>query len=401
MAGRGTDIILGGNPIYQMKQLCTQLFIENQQEVQTSPFLDTFENREDLIQQVFEEYNSNHEELASMILELPYSLERALPSFQRFYTLLSKRVGNIWELENVKVKELGGLFVLGTERHETRRIDNQLRGRAGRQGDPGVSQFFVCLDDELIKVFGGDSIRKWVEYLIDDKDVPLESDLLTKSLENAQKKVELYNYDIRKNVFQYDNILNTQRKQLFEARQEMLVQNPFSDLFLRSAEASFDELIFNFPSSKKQAIVSADDFSSEVPSKISDDFPFLSQRSNLEEILDSYSTYHQVSTNSLSFLEDYCEIWISQDLRLASTNCYQNGFLQLTRSVTLLEIVDFYWTEHLERMSYIRETINWRSYGQQNPLVEYNSEAFQSFASMFEQIRSALLYYFLQNSFIQ
>ena len=393
MAGRGTDIILGGNPIYQMKQFCTQLFLETEEPSEiSSPFL-PLENQEEMIQQVSEEYRFKETEFTSLILELPYSLERALPSFQHFYSVLSKKVYSLWEVENQKVKELGGLFVLGTERHETRRIDNQLRGRAGRQGDPGASQFFVCLDDELIKVFGGESIRKWVEYLIDEKDVPLESDLLTKSLENAQQKVELYNYDIRKNVFQYDNILNTQRKQLFAARQEMLVQNPFSDLFLRSAEATFDQLISCFQ---------------ELGPQIRNDFRFWVPKTNFEEILDAYSSYRQFP-GSLSFssvleknspLENYSEIWISQDLRFASTNCYQNGFLQVTRSVTLLEIVDFYWTEHLERMSYIRETINWRSYGQQNPLVEYNSEAFESFTSMLEQIRLTLLYYFLQNSFI-
>ena len=409
MAGRGTDIILGGNPIYQMKQFCTHLFIEKAEEIQPSSVLNQLENINQLTEEVFQEYSSKEDELTSMILELPYSLERAFPSFQRFYGLLSKKVSTLWEIENQKVKELGGLFVLGTERHETRRIDNQLRGRAGRQGDPGISQFFVCLDDELIKVFGGDSIRKWVEYLIDDKDVPLESDLLTKSLENAQQKVELYNYDIRKNVFQYDNILNTQRKQLFEARQEMLVQNPFSDLFLRSAEATFDHLMATFSSSSfsrasfsKQIL---NNFSTEVNNTTSQNLLVPASQRNLEEILDAYSSYRQFSSqepivSSRFSGEDYSEIWISQDLRFASTNCYQKGFLQLTRSVTLLEIVDFYWTEHLERMSYIRETINWRSYGQQNPLVEYNSEAFQSFTSMLEQIRLTLLYYFLQNSFI-
>ena len=104
-------------------------------------------------------------------------------------------------MENKDVKELGGLFVIGTERHETRRIDNQLRGRSGRQGDPGISQFFVSLEDDIIKVFGGDNIARFVDFLVDDKDSPLESDLLTKSLENAQQKIELYNYDLRKNVF--------------------------------------------------------------------------------------------------------------------------------------------------------------------------------------------------------
>jgi preprotein translocase subunit SecA len=292
------------------------------------------------------------------------------------YEKLYENIYTTWEKENQLIKNLGGLFVLGTERHETRRIDNQLRGRAGRQGDPGISQFFVSLEDDLIKVFGGDNIRKWVDYLIEDKDIPLESDLLTKSLENAQKKVELYNYDLRKNVFQYDDILNSQRKQLFNSRNEMIFNNIYEDLFLRFAEISIDEEKEKRQNSKKE--------NKEI------------SQYKFEKLLDSYSSYtfdleDQKNTN------EYNEMWITQDLRVASSNFYENGLLKNTRSIIFLMIIDFYWTEHIERMSYIRETINWRSYGQQNPLIEYNIEAFKSFKLMFEQIRSYMLYYFLNN----
>jgi preprotein translocase subunit SecA len=247
-----------------------------------------------------------------------------------------------------------------------------LRGRAGRQGDPGISQFFVSLEDDLIKVFGGDNIRKWVDYLIEDKDVPLESDLLTKSLENAQKKVELYNYDLRKNVFQYDDILNSQRKQLFNSRNEMIFNNIYEELFLRFAEISIDEE----KEKEKQ--------NKEV------------YKYKIEKLLDAYSSYSFDSDEKRN-TNEYHEIWITHDLRIASSNFYENGLLKNTRSIVFLMIIDFYWTEHLERMSYIRETINWRSYGQQNPLIEYNIEAFKSFKLMFEQIRSYMLYYFLNN----
>jgi preprotein translocase subunit SecA len=275
--------------------------------------------------------------------------------------------------ENQKVKDLGGLFVLGTERHETRRIDNQLRGRSGRQGDPGVSQFFVSLEDELIKVFGGDNIKRWVEYLVQDKDEPLESGLLTKSLENAQQKVELYNYDLRKNVFQYDDILNTQRKSLFGVRGEMLLKNICQPLILHYSESFFDQQVL------KQNNVRN----------------FLQY---LESWFDSYSTYFY--KNSLTSKNFYKEIWISNDLRFTNSNLYQKGVLKNTRLTTWLSIIDLYWTEHIERMNYIRETINWRSYGQQNPLIEYNMEAFKSFRLMFEQIRSSMLYYCLNNPLI-
>jgi preprotein translocase subunit SecA len=372
MAGRGTDIILGGNPIFKVKQKLSELLLEKKEQdlaLQLKSFID----------EVIKEYqnSNNFDKLEKDIKNLPYSLESSFESLGNLYKYLYKNILIEWEKENKTIKELGGLFVLGTERHETRRIDNQLRGRAGRQGDPGISRFFISLEDELIKIFGGDSIRRWVEYLMQDKDIPLESDILTKSLENAQKKVELYNYDLRKNVFQYDDILNTQRKQLFQARNEMLAKNIYQELFLRYTESSLDQEILNFKTS------SVDTFFS-----------------NIEKQFQYYSSYLSLKKEKdlINSQKYYCELWISNDLRFAESNFYQTGFLKSTRATILLSIVDFYWTEHIERMNYIRETINWRSYGQQTPLVEYNMEAFKSFKIMFEQIRSCMIYYFLSNS---
>ena len=370
MAGRGTDIILGGNPIFKVKQKLSDFLLDDLKINGNSEI-------ENLLSKTYEEYKTknNLEKLEIDIKNLPYSLENSLTSLKEIYNYLYNIISLEWEKENKIVKNLGGLFVLGTERHETRRIDNQLRGRAGRQGDPGASQFFVSLEDELIKVFGGDSIRRWVDYLLQDKEVPLESDLLTKSLENAQKKVELYNYDLRKNVFQYDDILNIQRKKLFQARNELLSSNIYQNLFLRYSEYSIDEEITN---NKK--------------------FGTKKVMSTIEKQFDSYSIKLNKKLKILDEKNLYKEIWISNDLRLAKSNFYQSGFLKSTRSTILLSIIDFYWTEHIERMSYIRETINWRSYGQQTPLVEYNTEAFKSFKLMFEEIRACMLYYFLSNS---
>ena len=381
MAGRGTDIILGGNPIFKVKQKLIDFLLEGKKVEKVEKVekeKDTNKEIEVFILDTYQEYKEQNllPKLEEDIQNLPYSLETSLETLRVFYTYLYNEVYREWEKENKIVKELGGLFVLGTERHETRRIDNQLRGRAGRQGDPGNSQFFISLEDELIKVFGGDSIRRWVEYLIQDKDVPLESDLLTKSLENAQKKVELYNYDLRKNVFQYDDILNTQRKQLFQARNQMLSKNIYQELFLRYAESSLDEEIQNYKNNFKENFFC-----------------------KIEKYFNSYSSYLSVKkgNNFVNQKHFYSEIWISNDLRFAESNFYQIGFLKSTRATILLSIIDFYWTEHIERMNYIRETINWRSYGQQTPLVEYNMEAFKSFKLMFEQIRSCMIYYFLSN----
>jgi preprotein translocase subunit SecA len=372
MAGRGTDIILGGNPIFKVKQKLTEFVLEDQSTEKNSKIESLLAN----LKNEYEEANKATE-LETDIKNLPYSLENCFESLKVFYNFLYKEIYTEWEKENKIVKELGGLFVLGTERHETRRIDNQLRGRAGRQGDPGISQFFVSLEDELIKVFGGDSIRRWVEYLLQDKDVPLESDLLTKSLENAQKKVEMYNYDLRKNVFQYDDILNTQRKQLFQSRNELLSNNIYNELFLRYGEYCVDEEVSQAKGSINECLIQ-----------------------KLEEQFQPYSLYflkkQEITKNVTNNL--YSEIWISHDLRFAQSNVYEAGFLKNTRATILLSIIDFYWTEHIERMNFIRETVNWRAYGQQTPIVEYNTEAFKSFKLMFEQIRSSMIYYFLSNS---
>jgi preprotein translocase subunit SecA len=391
MAGRGTDIILGGNPTFKTKQKLWELLIEPKStEVQEEYRENVVDKEKELIQKDFAQtirqkyqkrFLNELETLEEDIKGLPFSLDICQPELATLYNNLYQEIESIWKEENKTVKELGGLYVLGTERHETRRIDNQLRGRAGRQGDPGASQFFVSLDDELIKVFGGESIGKWVSYLIEDEDMPLESDLLSRSLENAQKKVELYHYDIRKNVFQYDDILNAQRKQLFNARNEMVFQNIYEELFVRYDETSLDQEL------SKRPPLTAGEFEAQF---------------------EGYSTY-QRETKGIRVIKEikelkettnknlYKEIWINHDLRFASSNFYELGLLKNTRSTELLGIVDSQWTEHIERMSFIRETINWRSYGQQNPLIEYNLEAFKSFKGMFEEIRLCMLYSFITN----
>ena len=375
MAGRGTDIILGGNPTFQTKQLLIDIFLNKTIPLKVDPNLQT------LIENTTNEYEEKNIKFLKRDIEnLPYSLDidSTFESLRNLYNFLYKEVVKNWKEKNREVINLGGLFVLGTERSETRRIDDQLRGRAGRQGDPGKSQFYVSLEDDLIKIFGGDGIKRWVDYLIDDKDTPLESNILTQSLENAQKKVELYNYEMRKNIFQYDDILNNQRKQLFKSRNEILREEVCQELFLRSSEIFFDEEIKN---TKR-----------ELTNKI------VQHKYKTEKWFDSYSTHLKKSEELKDKTNFYNEIWISNDLRFAHSNFYQKGFIKNTRSTIILSIIDFYWTEHLERMSYIRETINWRSYGQQNPLIEYNNEAFNSFKLMFEEIQRCMLYYSLNNA---
>ena len=375
MAGRGTDIILGGNPTFQTKKILTEVLLDKKELIEKN------ERLLSLIELTTKEYEKkNIEFLRRDVENLPYSLDidETFESLRNVYNFLYKIVTEKWEIENKEVINLGGLFVLGTERSETRRIDDQLRGRAGRQGDPGKSQFYVSLEDDLIKIFGGDGIKRWVDYLIDDKDTPLESNILTQSLENAQKKVELYNYEMRKNIFQYDDILNNQRKQLFKSRNEILREDVCQELFLRSSEIFYDEEIKS---------------DNTLLEKKKVQFKY-----KTEKWFDSYATHLKTEKELNNKNSFYDEVWISNDLRFAQANFYQTGFIKSTRSTIILSIIDFYWTEHLERMGYIRETINWRSYGQQNPLIEYNNEAFNSFKLMFEEIQRCMLYYSLNNA---
>lgn len=355
MAGRGTDIILGGNPSFKVKQELKNLF--------STVSSNSFSSQLFLIQK---ESKEMCRDLDMDIDNLPYSLESCSPSLRILYDNLLKEITQKWKIENEIVKNLGGLFVLGTERHESRRIDDQLRGRAGRQGDPGVSQFFVSLDDDLIKIFGGDSIRGWITSFLQDEETPLDSSFLTKSLENAQQKVESYNYEIRKNVFEYDGFLNFQRAQFFDARKQWLCEDIVDSFSLRILEKLYDE-------------------EKSTSSRLFFSDPFF----------ESSSFRHE---DFLSF-DYYQRLWIDYELENVLVNTYHPGFRKKSQSILFLTILDFYWTEHVERMSLIRETVNWRAYGQQDPLIEYNLEALNSFWVMLQQIHYTMIYYSFRSSF--
>ena len=366
MAGRGTDIILGGNPLTKIKEKMGEILLKDNFSIKDQKILELSEN-------IKKEYAIAQEnKLESDIENLPYSLEISLNSFQILYNYLYQDIFEKWKKENKEIKELGGLFVLGTERHETRRIDNQLRGRAGRQGDPGISQFYLSLEDELLKIFGGDSIKKWLEYLADDIDSPLQSDLLTKSLETAQEKVEDYNFGLRKNVFKYDEMLNTQRKKFSEGRSELLTKSIINESVLRSFESILDDEMIRQKNQKNT-------------------FEFYCE---IEYLVGAYSFYSKFEKNQKK-VNAYKEVWITMDLLSSHGNFYQTNLFVNLHTLLFLNLLDFYWTEHLEIMSFIRETINWRSYGQENPIVEYNLKAVESFKAIVEEFRLCMLYLYL------
>ena len=391
MAGRGTDIILGGNPQFQVKQILSDIFLEGKScpekwQEQKETLQQEYSEKKSFSRKLFDNQIELETQLKVDIQNLPYSLEKTSPFFQSFYQQVYQETFSNWKKENEKVKKLGGLFVLGTERHETRRIDNQLRGRAGRQGDPGISQFFVSLDDELLKIFGGDSLRKWVQFLMDDPDEALEANVLTKSLENAQKKVEQYNYDTRKNVFDYDTVLNTQRNEIFIIRKEFLCENIYDDLMIRFLESTLKELI-----QKPQDLLlllekKINVFDSLLGSGAS---YYIERKKNIFP-----SSFQKIESLSNMILE---EIWITSELTTLEWSIYQTNLFKSYQLEEFLEFFDASWTQHLEYMNYIRETINWKSYGQQNPLIEYNLQAARAFKELIQQIRCYMLYSFSEN----
>ena len=245
------------------------------------------------------------------------------------------------------IKELGGLFVLGSERHESRRIDNQLRGRSGRQGDPGVTQFFVSTEDDLMRIFGGDRIGNIMNRLSVDDDTPIENRLISKSLEGAQKKVEGYHFDQRKNVVQYDDVMNRHRKAVYAMRREILRSQDIS----KRIHIFIEEEVKNLATSP---LVTTDQFE-DVLREL---FPF--DEAELDRLFDSDAD------KFASVLKTEAE-----ELYSAREVAFGKEFMRKLERDFYLQVLDALWMQHLENMDHLREGIHWMSVGQQDPLVEY------------------------------
>ena len=270
------------------------------------------------------------------------------------------------------VPELGGLAILGTERHESRRIDNQLRGRAGRQGDPGSSQFFLSLEDDLMRIFGADNITGIMDKLGMEEDEPIEHSLITKSIERAQKKVEDHNYNIRKYVLEYDDVMNQQREVLYEQRRRILRNESLRD----TINEMIDKLVTESVDAYADEKLYPEEWDYEGLYK------HLSQYFLTEEIMSSQD------------MEEYSRQELLERLLEIAHAEYQDRvdmlgdamFGQLEKAI-MLRVVDNKWMEHLDNMDMLREGIGLRAYGQKNPLVEYKFEAFEMFQNMIAAIQ--------------
>lgn len=265
------------------------------------------------------------------------------------------------------VKELGGLFVLGTERNESRRVDNQLRGRSGRQGDPGATQFFVSTEDDLMRVFGGDRISGIMERLGVDDETPIENRIISKSLEGAQKKVEGYNFDARKNVVQYDDVMNRHRRATYTMRREILMQ------------ADIKKRITAFIKDEAKALAQSPELlSDKFEDIVTETFPFDSEALDRLFDTDSEKFGGVLETEALELYEGRENAFTAEVMRKVERDVY-------------LQILDNLWMQHLENMGHLREGIHWISVGQRDPLVEYRRQSQVMFEDMQVQLRHEVI----------
>ncbi|MBT3356369.1 preprotein translocase subunit SecA [bacterium] len=284
------------------------------------------------------------------------------------------------------VKEVGGLFIIGTERHEARRIDNQLRGRAGRQGDPGITQFFVSLEDELLRRFGGDRMKNIMDKLGLPEDQPIENKIISKSIESAQGKIEGFNFDIRKRVLEYDDVMNKQRETIYKKRKDILDKKSVKDgilqMFYDETDAivavhtdSEDENSWNMEEVAEELSVIVDGEVTQLHKKL------LSVKSSKDFVhsADKRSAIIEVLTDYLKrrYAEKETEIGIEQMRVIEKSLC--------------LRTIDSFWMDHLEQMDFIREGIGLQGYGQRDPLVMYKKEAFSMFQTLLTTINHTII----------
>ena len=336
MAGRGTDIMLGGNSEYLARQEMLKKY--------------TYDEIEEAVA-----YNETDD-------------EDILARRKEFRKLVDKFNKGI-EDEKEKVIEAGGLKIIGTSRHESRRIDNQLRGRSGRQGDPGESRFYISLDDDLMKIFGGKTITKVYNSIGVKDDMPIESKIISRAVESAQKKVEGRNFSIRKNVLQYDDVMNKQRTIIYNQRREVLDGENLGDDISGMIDNLAEAIVPNFIGDKP----SADDVSA-LKQELYNEFGFDDLKSLKDEKLDSEKIIDELKERAHKIYDDKSER-------------FGESFEELER-VVMLKIVDEKWMQHIDNMDELKNGIGLRAYGQRDPVVVYREEGFDMFDEMTYDIQN-------------
>ncbi|MCR5122423.1 MAG: preprotein translocase subunit SecA [Ruminococcus sp.] len=342
MAGRGTDILLGGN----------------------AEFLATEELRKaDIPENI----------IVDAIGYAETDDEEILAAREKYKAAKAKYDAEVAEKAE-KVREAGGLYIIGTERHESRRIDNQLRGRSGRQGDPGESQFFLSLEDDLMRLFGGDKVTQMMDSLKVDEDMPIQSKLLTNIIESSQKKLEGRNFNIRKNVLNYDDVMNTQREIIYGQRQQVLNGDDIHESIINMINQFIENSVNQYL----------------LDDEIHDDWNLAGLKDYLMGLITADSDFNYTPDE----LEEVSKQDIIKQLQERADKIYDKREQELGKEqlreverVVLLKVVDEKWMAHIDDMEQLKRGIGLRSYGQKNPVVEYRMEGFEMFDAMVDSIR--------------
>ncbi len=383
MAGRGTDILLGGNSSYMskstLKLFLDSIFLEKELPKSLDSHLDNLYKFLSLKIKTTEITENELNSYLSIACEKTFTDDSLIITLRAVYQILVETYNKKIITEREEVVMLGGLHVIGTERHESRRIDNQLRGRSGRQGDPGSSRFFLSLEDNLLRIFGGDRIGKLMDSLRVDDDVPIESMFLNNSLESAQKKVEAYYYDARKQLFEYDEVLNYQRQAIYSERRRILESDNLRNWILQYAETTILDYFSNYVEKGSFSLEEQDKLLNKVESLLG--LPYEIDR-------ELFAKYSDVEMKNLLIRQTR----IAYDLKESQIDLIENGLMRELERSFLLQKIDSAWKEHLQQINTLRENIGWRGYGQKDPLIEYKNEAYNLFLSMTTNIRHSVVY---------
>jgi preprotein translocase subunit SecA len=354
MAGRGTDILLGGNPHFLSREMV---------------------RREEIPEDV------DPEELAKTYDEAKRMQQYGLldPTVDPgVYARCLATVRPLCNAEHERVVQLGGLHILGTERHEARRIDNQLRGRAGRQGDPGSSRFYLSLEDDLLRIFGGERLQKIMTKLGMEEGEPIEHGMVTKAIETAQKRVEAHNFEIRKHLIEYDDVMNRQRQIIYGERRKILEGENLKEVILEMTEEVVQSLLGLY--------THEDTYPEEW------DLTGLSEAMYRQfglEFTIPPEGVHEITLGTLQgeLLDTVRAAYEEKEKRLGT------DLLRYLERVIMLQVVDAQWKDHLQAMDHLKEGIGLRGYGQRDPLVEYKREGFELFDAMVERVKEQTVQY--------
>ena len=323
MAGRGTDILLGGNPEFAAAQ--------------------------------------KNKDVAD-----PAERKR-----------IEDEIAEQWKHDHDEVVRLGGLHIVGTERHESRRIDNQLRGRSGRQGDPGASRFYLSLEDDLMRIFGGERLMGWMEKLGMEEGVPIEHSMVTRSIERAQKQVEGRNFEARKHLLEYDDVMNKQRESVYGLRRSILEGREGKDYILNAADEIVDYLIETYIPDDAREQPDEEKLNAEL-------YDFFG--------IDLKTAGVDLSSMPPAAVKDRVIETVNQRYEAKEASIGAE-MMQLHQKYILLQVIDQLWKDHLLNVDHLKEGIGLRGYGQRDPLIEYKKESYEIFQEMMELVQDRVVKY--------